>query len=349
MKEIFALDKQYQGWSWTRTTRHLFYWGFWLLFYCVINGSLHGNNYLQWAIFEAVMMTIKLPYAYFIAFYLLPKFIPKKNYMGLGIAMIGIAFFASILVLCVYRYYPIDIGKYKDFSFPYITYVTLDLLYMSSFVVVIKLIQMFYVQQKNNAILSQEKVKSELQILRNQLQPHFLFNTLNNIYSLVISDDKQAASSILKLSDILSYMLYDCNVDQISTEKEVQLIKNYIELEKIRYGDRLELSFSSTGNIQNSFLPPLLLIPFLENAFKHGIAKTEGKSWMRVVLNITENELNFMVENNIPNTTDGSSSNLKSGIGLENIQKRLNIIYPERHEIKVNKEDSYLVKLKIQL
>ena len=346
---MLSLDKEYNVWNWSRISRHLFYWGFWLMFYCVLNGSQYGNNYLDWLIFEALAMTIKLPYVYFVAYFLLPRFITKKRYIVLGLSMIVSAFIAGLITVLIYRYFPYEMGKDLSMSFGKYVYRILDLLYIASFVVVIKLVQEYSVQKKVNTLLTEEKVKSELQMLKNQLQPHFLFNTLNNIYSLVISNDKQAPNAILMLSDILSYMLYDCNVEKIAVEKEVKLIKNYLELEKVRYGNRLDLSFSVTGDIIGKSIPPLLLIPFIENAFKHGIAKSEKESWLSIHLDVSDKELSFQVENSLPGLMSGSNSNLKSGIGIENLTQRLKLLYPGQYSMKTIKEDSYLVNLKILL
>ncbi|UOB18941.1 sensor histidine kinase [Abyssalbus ytuae] len=347
---MFSFDKEYKGWSLERISRHILYWGFWLSFYCIVNGSQYGNRYVEWFLFEALIMTVKLPYAYFVTYYLLPKFLPDKKYVLLGISVLLSALVAVVFILLIYNHFPYTMKDEESILWSGKTfYRILDLIYIASLVVIIKLVQEYYRQKRANTQLREEKINAELQILRNQLQPHFLFNTLNNINSLIISNDNRASNAVLKLSDMLSYMLYDCNVDQVMMGKEVDLIKNYMQLEKIRYGDRLELSFQVSGEIHQRFIAPLLLMPFVENAFKHGIAKSEKKSWIRIYLDVTGDDLSFMVENSLPEEFENDFPRLKSGIGLDNLKKRLKLLYPNRYSISSNTHDSYLINLKIHL
>lgn len=345
---MFDLEKKYTKWNRTRILRHVIYWGFWLMFYCIFHGQQFGQ-YFGWMVFELLAMTVKLPYVYFVTYKLMPRFIPKKRYYQFGGSMLLFAGLGSLLLGLIYANFPYEMGKNLDVTWSRYIYLSLDLLYVASFVVVIKLMQEYARQKKANAELAEDKVKAELQMLRNQLQPHFLFNTLNNIYSLVISNDKLAGGAVIKLSDILSYMLYECNVDKVPIEKEIKLIQNYIELEKIRYGGRLDLSFTVDGDTMGKQIPPLLLIPFIENAFKHGAAKSEKPSWIRIHLDLTGNELSFMVENDWPNFDTDASDSLKSGIGIQNITKRLELSYPGQYELRTTKDESYLINLRIAL
>ncbi|MFL1895831.1 sensor histidine kinase [Aquimarina sp. 2-A2] len=347
---MFSFDKEYKGWSFERVSRHILYWGFWLSFYCIVNGSQYGSRYFEWFLFEAIIMTVKLPYAYFVAYYLLPKFLPQKRYALLGVSVLLSALLAVVFMLVIYNHFPYTMKAEESTLWSGKTfYRILDLIYIASLVVIIKLVQEYYRQKKANTQLREEKIKAELQILKNQLQPHFLFNTLNNINSLIISNDNNASNAVLKLSDMLSYMLYDCNVEQVMINKEVDLLKNYIQLEKIRYGDRLDLSFEVSGEVHQKSIAPLLLMPFVENAFKHGVAKSEKKSWIRIYLDVTGDDLSFMVENSLPEEFNNDSSQLKSGIGLHNLKKRLKLLYPNHHSITSNTHDSFLINLKIHL
>jgi sensor histidine kinase YesM len=346
---MFDLDKVYTVWNWNRISRHLVYWGFWLLFYCILNGSQFGKNYVDWLLFELETMPVKLPVVYFVAYFLLPKFIPNKAYLKFSIGMVFTAIVGSALIAVIFIYFPYGLRKNLTMTMGRFIYQIVDLLYIVSFVVAIKLVQEYARQKRENTILAEEKVKSELQMLKNQLQPHFLFNNLNNIYSLVISNDSQAGGAILQLSDILSYMLYECYAEKVAIDKEIQLIKNYIELEKVRYGQRLDLSMTVEGDHFSKGISPLLLIPFVENAFKHGVAKTAEKSWIRIHLDVSEHELSLMVENNYPTIEKEGMPMLKSGIGIENLKKRLDILYPNHHAMSIHENGTYLVNLKIQL
>lgn len=330
-----------------RIGRHVLYWSFWLLFYGVVNGSHYGETYSKWFLFELVTMLVKVPYTYFVAYYLLPRFIPKERYLLFGVYVFAFAFIGMIALMGLYQLYPYPFGETKFWSTKTL-YMFVDLIYVASPVAVIKMIQGYISQQRTAAQLREEKMAAELQMLKNQLQPHFLFNTLNNIYSMVISGEKQAAGALLKLSDIISYMLYECNTDKVDLAKEMNLVRNYIELEKIRYGSRLEVSLDQRGNVNGKMIAPLLLIPFIENAFKHGVAKDESHPWVRVHLDTVDSTLVFIVENSLP-STDTNHSILKSGIGLDNVKKRIEIIYPALHSLIIQQKESFLVKLSLQL
>ena len=157
----------------------------------------------------------------------------------------------------------------------------------------------------------EQKLGAELKVLKNQLHPHFLFNTLNNLYSMVLTQHPRASEVVVRLSDIMSYMLYDCERRLIDLEKEIENLKNYIELEKIRYGKRLDISFETGGKIAGKSIPPLLLLPFLENAFKHGVGKNERASWVRINLWVNDEELTYLVENSLPDVPS-SEARLKT-------------------------------------
>lgn len=346
---MLSFEKEYKGWPPERIARHVLYWSCWVTFYCVINASYQGTGYMQWFLLELIFMTVKLPYAYFVAYYLFPKFLPQKKYVTLFSLMLLFAFLGvGFLVILLSNFPQISEGQPTEFWSVKTFFRAIDLIYVASLVVVIKMIQRYLRQERMNAQLKEDKVNAELQILKNQLQPHFLFNTLNNIYSIVLSGDKNGAGAILKLSDILSYMLYECNVDLVGLEKEVGLIKNYIQLEKIRYGERLDLSFEVDGGIKGKTIAPLILIPFVENAFKHGVFENEKYSWIRIHLQTDENELTFIVENSLPENNNGNSA-VKSGIGLNNVKKRLELLYPEKHHLIITKTETFLINLKISL
>ena len=345
---MLLLTKEFDGWSFERILRHVLYWSFWLTFYGVVNGSYYGEQYVDWFFFEFITMLVKVPYAYFIAYVVFPKYITSKKYLKLGVLVLVFAFIGMLALMALYQVFPYPFGSTSFWSTKTV-YMLVDLIYVASPLVAIKMTQRFLKQERMTTKLREEKTEAELQILKNQLQPHFLFNTLNNIYGMVISGEKNAGEAILKLSDMISYMLYECNTDNIELEKEVTLLSNYIELEKIRYGNRLELSFEKKGDLKGKLIPPLLLVPFVENAFKHGVSKDETTPWVRIHLQVEENRLTFLIENSLPKGLEVQSTPLRSGFGIENVKKRLELLYPNRHELALSKSDTYLVNLKITL
>jgi hypothetical protein len=185
----------------------------------------------------------------------------------------------------------------------------------------------------------QEKVTAQLELLKAQLHPHFLFNTLNNIYAFALEYSPKTPQMILRLSTLLSYMLYDCRTDEVLLEKEVEVMKNYIDLEKERYGDKLDISINIEGDIQGKYIAPLLILPFLENAFKHGTSQQLEKSWMSIDIAVKDFFLNCKVVNS-KNEMVAFSEN---GVGVNNVKKRLELLYPGRHELNLADEGSFFV------
>jgi LytS/YehU family sensor histidine kinase len=191
-----------------------------------------------------------------------------------------------------------------------------------------------------------EKVTAELQLLKAQVHPHFLFNTLNNIYSFSLTHSPKTPELILKLSSLLSYMLYDCKADQVLLEKEIEVMKDYVDLERERYGNKIEISWNVEGDVEDKYIAPLLLLPFLENAFKHGTSEQLEKPWLNFSLVVKHNSLKCKVANSKNEFVPAGNR----GIGIENVKKRLQFLYPDKHELKINDEgDFFVVSLLLDL
>jgi LytS/YehU family sensor histidine kinase len=184
-----------------------------------------------------------------------------------------------------------------------------------------------------------EKVTAELQLLKAQVHPHFLFNTLNNIYSFSLENSPKTPGMILKLSSLLSYMLYECKEDEVLLEKEIEVMKAYIALEKERYGNRLEISWNVEGDVNDKFVAPLLLLPFLENAFKHGTSEQLEKPWLSVDISVK----GLMLRCKIANSKDDFVLVRENGIGIQNVKKRLAFLYHGKHDLKVADEGAFFV------
>jgi LytS/YehU family sensor histidine kinase len=184
-----------------------------------------------------------------------------------------------------------------------------------------------------------EKVISELQLLKAQVHPHFLFNTLNNIYSFSLENSPKTPGLILKLSSLLSYMLYDCKAEEVLLEKEIEVMKNYIDLEKERYGNKIDISLNIEGDIKDKFIAPLLLLPFLENAFKHGTSEQVEKSWLSIDINVEQ----FTFRCKIANSKNEIVPVSTTGIGIQNVKQRLRFLYPHKHELKLADEGVFFV------
>ncbi len=189
----------------------------------------------------------------------------------------------------------------------------------------IKFLKHWYRQRQETQDLIKGKLEAELKFLKTQLNPHFLFNTLNNLYALTLKKSDTAPELVLKLSDLMDYMLYECDTDRVPLEREVQFVKNYFEIEKLRYGDRLKVDIKVNGSLSNREIAPLLFLPFLENAFKHGISTDLDKSWIEFNLTVTETNIEMTLRNSKPKSPIELPKN--NGIGLQNVKRRLQLQY----------------------
>lgn len=196
--------------------------------------------------------------------------------------------------------------------------------------------------------LRNEKLITEMKFLKSQINPHFLFNSLNNIYTLTVIKSDAAPDNLLKLSHMLRYMLYDCKADQVPLEKEIKYIKDFIDLNKLKDSQGLNIQVNLDENRPNLQVAPLLFVPFIENAFKHSKIEDLENGWIKIDLKTEDNAIHFSVQNSIPKNQ--FSKDKIGGIGLKNVKRQLELIYPEKHNLKVHSnENQFNIDLKIKL
>ena len=186
--------------------------------------------------------------------------------------------------------------------------------------------------------LEREKLNSELALLKNQVSPHFFFNTLNNIYALIEINREDAREAVLSLSKMMRYMLYESEQGNTRLSHEIEFMKGYIDLMKLRLSDRVRLTVSFPEEYEDQDLPPLLFIPFIENAFKHGVSNM-GNSFIDIALRAEDGEITFLTANSI-SRPGAEAPRPASGIGLDNVRKRLSLLYPGRHELRISDQES---------
>lgn len=197
--------------------------------------------------------------------------------------------------------------------------------------------------------LQQEKTMAELQVLKSQVQPHFIFNTLNNIYSTALKTNSETAQLIAHLSSLLNYNLYEAQQDFVPLTAEITYLNHYIELQKNRYGSKLDAAVNIYDEIDDLSITPLLLLPLIENSFKHGVSASLARSWVRVDVARNKNYFSVKIENSIDENIE-QDENKNGGIGISNVQKRLELVYPGAHELKFARQPhSFLAILKLKL
>jgi len=219
---------------------------------------------------------------------------------------------------------------------------------LAGFAVMIKLIKRWWLNQKETEQLAREKTKAELQLLKAQIHPHFLFNTLNNIYYFTLTNSFRATEMIKKLSGMLYYILNECKQNLVPLDKEIKMIQDYMALEKLRYGEQMKMTVEMPEDHHGKLIAPLLLIPFVENSFKHGTSKMLAHPYVKLSMTIDNDWLYFFISNSRPTIQDPGKS--KGNIGLRNVKKRLELLYPSIHEMNILSEsESFTVYLKIRL
>ncbi|MEP7195679.1 MAG: sensor histidine kinase [Saprospiraceae bacterium] len=288
--------------------------------------------------------------AYFNLFYLFPRFLRNGSFILYLSSIIGISLIATPLQIVInHTFCTIEIGGCStwitDQKFHFIS-----MLIVSSLSTLARIPLDWLKVQHEKQTLQTKNIESELQFLKNQINPHFLFNTLNNLYALTLKKSDYAPELVLKLSDMLRYMLYECNEEKVSLSKEIHYIKNYLDLEKIRLSQQPEIEFDIDGDPDTIKVAPLLFIPFLENSFKHGLKYNSDKSFIHIQFRINET-LHFSILNSKSPANPGwTKPNKVGGIGLSNVKKRLELIYPKRHQLIIDDQpDFFEVTLNITI
>jgi len=240
-----------------------------------------------------------------------------------------------------YIYIPIQESMGLDFILPRgpLAFCYLCMTTSAASPMIVRFFKLCTIKQREWMRAQQERKTAELELLKAQVHPHFLFSTLNNIYSCSMNNSPKTPGLILKLSSLLSYMLYDCKAEEVRLEKEIEIIKNYIDLEKDRYGNKIDISWSVEGYIKDKFISPLLMLPFLENAFKHSVSEQIEKPWISVDISVKSDILRCK----IANSKNEFAPYTENGIGITNVKKRLEFTCRERYELRLNDEGNFFV------
>lgn len=295
----------------------------------------------------------QLLFTYTILYWLIPTYLSTQQYLRFSLLTLvallvgGTLYWEGSYYLYLVPFEPARLAQESPWDLGSIVLCAFYLLCTSGLLIGFHMIRFGFRQQQINQQLIITNQHIELKSLKDQINPHFLFNTLNNLYGLTNQDPQKAGEVVMRLAQLMQYMLYEGNMAQVPLQKEIEYVENYLALERIRYGDRLHLSVQINGNTEPLVIAPLLLLPFVENAFKHGVSQQLADAWVQIQLTVNAKELVFKVENSKPESTNDAGA---TGIGLPNISKRLALIYPGRHQLRqLNGAGTYLVTLKLEL
>jgi two-component system LytT family sensor kinase len=318
---------------------------------------MHYNNAIFARIVNNFWRTLYVFILNYILFEYAWPFITKKRKYIIYNILLGLFLFQVFLMfysfgLYAWRYFGIGIGIYTSLATYKDVYdgTTHNIGYSIGsifFFGVLKHIFDYYKLKQSAQLLRIEKQQAELSYLKSQTNPHFLFNTLNNIYSLSREKSDLAPESILKLSKILRFMLYETSGNYIAIEQEIKIMNDYLALEKLRYDESLHINFNYTIEDMRQAVPPLLLMPLVENAFKHGVSETRSRPFVDIHLSVNNRQLIFIVKNSFDNSEE--QKNIKENIGLSNLRRQLELLYKD-YQLSINQEAAvFIAELKINL
>ena len=305
--------------------------------------------------FSAYLMPVTIVLAYFVILYLIPNYLRERKY-GLFVLYGVYTFIVSFVAIMLSIFFGLVLSSYlKDVNSAVLTksipLIVLGIYFVVVIAVAVSLMVYSFLSNLKNEDLKNKFLQTQLQLkqqelkfLKMQIHPHFLFNSLNTIYGYALKKADEAPEMILKLSNLLDYILYQIDKPSVLLENELNHIEDYVALEKIRFHDTLRAEFKREQIIEPITIAPMLLIPFVENSFKHG-AIIDGVLKVMINVHVDGDELFFRISNSIQESEEASP-----GIGLENIRKRLNMLYENKHELEIEKKDGFFhVNLKVKL
>jgi hypothetical protein len=331
---------------------HILLWmGYFLFWLFVISPGVTRTDVF---INSLVIVTVHAIVSYFNIYFLFPVYLQKRAYVHYFLAILLTISLGTLLesgaFLVLSTIGPED--KNSLLSLRFLLTTAMAIIYTTAITMSLKLVKHWYEKERLAKELEKLNTETELKYLKSQINPHFLFNSLNSIYSLALQKSDLAPDLILKLSDILRYILYDGSEKKVSLSQEIKYLKSYLELEKVRHGSRMDLHIDIQGDTDAHEIAPMLLIPFVENSFKHGLGKDMANGYVKVQVNTQGEDLHFEIANSKPRhgSEISQQNGYQGGIGLINVKKRLNLLYPKQHKLAVTvTETEFSVALDIKL
>lgn len=325
---------------------------FWISMISFFVFFVHNNTkmtMMQLLVIFVLFGCINIGLFYLNLLFFIPRYLEKQKYklyaLALVVAIIVVGIDKYLLALLFKSYILIrDNGHLVTFTSYFISSCVTSIIFIF-LSIALKFATDWFLNEQVQRDLENQRLTAELSFLKSQINPHFLFNSLNTIYSLAYQRSETTPEAVLKLSEIMRYMLYECNDNMVDLNKELQYVQNYIELQKIRFGNKAFVDYLINGDITNQRIVPLLLIAFVENAFKHGLAN-DPASPICIVIDVTDHQIDFRISNK----KHTHNRDAAGGIGLHNVRRRLDLLYPDKYELIIRDEpDSYFCELKLLL
>jgi uncharacterized protein YegJ (DUF2314 family) len=300
------------------------------------------------------IVTIQVVFALLVSyinyFFFLPRFLRQKKFWLYLLEFLLPFALIMFLRINIERYWIDEFSRTEEYLYHtrFVVQVVTTNLFIVIFVAMLRFAIEWLEFEARKKEVENEKLTAELNFLKAQINPHFLFNTLNNLYYLAYSKSENTTEVIAKLSQMMRYMIYDSNHPKVLLSKEIEYMQSYISLERLRLNDQIPIKFDISGNTENVWITPLIFITFLENAFKHGVSNNNPNAWVNIMIQLKGNECIYTVKNS--KLKSGAGTTEKSGIGLQNVQRRLALSYPGQYKIKIeDNPDVYCVQLNLTL
>lgn len=346
------LNKYYN--SRTRIFWHIVFWGCFLAAHTLFYGS-PDNTYFEEFMWALRYLPFKMAVTYFTLYFIIPRYLLTKKYVKAILVLLA-SMVLAVFIQQIANYaiiFPLLYQGWEGGSFysSKMFRIFLGIYPVVTIAAFIKLAKYWYEKENQAQELKQQKLEAELRFLKAQTHPHFLFNTLNNLYALTLKKSEVASEVVLKLSELLNYVLYECNEQTVPLERELDLVESYISLERIRYGNRLNVSFNVAGKTGGKQIPPMLILPFVENSFKHGVSRQLEQVWVHIEIRVEGDEFSLRVENSSAPEAEGEyEQNCREGIGLANVRRRLDLLYGEGYQLDILEEaDRFRIALALNL
>jgi len=329
---------------------HIPFWLVYALFWSFTFSP--GIGFVHAFLNSIVILIFHAGVSYFNNYYLMNWFLLQRNYLSYVISLllsISTVFFPMAII-----YYVIlsndSSASQEVWSLRFFLINSFSIGLTVAITSSLKLLKDYYQKERKNKELLKLNSVSELRFLKGQINPHFLFNSLNNLYALSLKKSDLTPNFILKLSGLLRYVLYDSAEGKVSLDKEIEYLENYLDLERIRLSDRGSITMEKRGMFRGKLIEPMMLVPFVENSIKHGINSIAQGAWVNIEVKLDGDQFEFTVENNKALTENLPLKDQPGGIGIVNTRRRLSILYPNSHELSVRESEStYFVGLKLTL
>ncbi|MBI5914883.1 MAG: histidine kinase [Bacteroidetes bacterium] len=333
-----------------RPVRHSLFWAGLFVLYSLVEMFFTQQGFFYTLSNNVVRLILLGMAVYYNIYVLIPRYLAGKKFMPyIGFLLLTVFIVTPLEAFLIYA----KSGSQPDMQATVLG--SLNWSFLPNFFIlgtstVVKITLDWYTNIRERQELVTQTMQSELRFLKSQINPHFLFNTLNSLYALTLKKSELAPDIVLKLSEMMRYMLYECNEKWVPLSKEVNYIANYLELERLRQGGRVDICFEVQGSVSDQKIAPLMFIPFIENCFKHGLGSQLTRGFVNIRLEVRGNELDLQIENSKAESMPKPLHHRSGGIGLVNVRRRLDLLYPNRYQLNIeDSPNSYRVNLKLLL